>query len=75
LVRPRVATPESVRVEPIVGPGNSEEHIELMQLDQSNIRVADYLTLLPPRETLRAKLHQSIDIARQRLQGTPGPPP
>ena len=38
-----------------------------MRLDQSNIRVADYLTVLPPRETLEAKLHQSIAIARQRL--------
>jgi predicted nuclease of restriction endonuclease-like (RecB) superfamily len=50
--------------------GKNEEHVELMRLDQSNIRVADYLTLLPPPETLRAKLHQSIEIARQRLQST-----
>lgn len=47
--------------------GKNEEHVELMRLDQSNIRVADYLTLLPPPETLRARLHQSIEIARQRL--------
>jgi len=38
-----------------------------MQLPQSNIRVADYLTLLPPRETLQAKLHLSIELARQKL--------
>jgi predicted nuclease of restriction endonuclease-like (RecB) superfamily len=48
--------------------GKSEEHVELLQLPQSNIRVADYLTLLPPRETLQAKLHQSIELARQKLQ-------
>ena len=48
--------------------GKSEEHIELLQLPQSNIRVADYLTLLPPRETLQAKLHQSIELARIKLQ-------
>jgi predicted nuclease of restriction endonuclease-like (RecB) superfamily len=47
--------------------GKQEEHVELMRLDESNIRVADYLTVLPPRETLRAKLHQSMEIARQRL--------
>lgn len=47
--------------------GKNEEHVELMRLDQSNIRVADYLTVLPPRETLEAKLHQSIAIARQRF--------
>ena len=48
--------------------GKNEEHVELLQLPQSNIRVADYLTLLPPRETLQAKLHQSIAIARQKMQ-------
>ena len=50
--------------------GKSEEHIELMRLDESNIRVADYLTLLPSPEILRAKLQQSIEIARQRLAST-----
>ncbi|GLI33061.1 PDDEXK nuclease domain-containing protein [Desulforhabdus amnigena] len=47
--------------------GKNEEHVELLQLDRSNIRVADYLTVLPPRELLQAKLHQSIEIARRRL--------
>lgn len=32
-----------------------------------------YLTLLPARETLQAKLHQSIELARQRLQPTSTP--
>ena len=49
--------------------GKNDEHVELMRLDQSNIRVADYLTVLPPRETLEAKLHQSIALARQRMLG------
>ena len=48
--------------------GKNAEHVELMQLPQSNIRVADYLTLLPPRETLQAKLHQSIELAKQKLK-------
>ena len=52
--------------------GKSEEHVELLQLPQSNIRVADYLTLLPPRETLQAKLHQSIELARIKLRGDAG---
>ena len=47
--------------------GKNEEHVELLQLHNSNIRVADYLTVLPPREVLQAKLHQSIELARQRL--------
>ena len=48
--------------------GKSEEHVELLQLPQSNIRVAQYLTLLPSREILQAKLHQSIKLARLKLQ-------
>ena len=39
----------------------------LREQGQSNIRVADYLTLLPPREILQDKLHRSIEIARQPL--------
>jgi len=47
--------------------GKSQEHVELLQLQQSNIRVADYLTLLPSREVLQTKLHQSIELARAKL--------
>jgi predicted nuclease of restriction endonuclease-like (RecB) superfamily len=47
--------------------GKNEEHVELMQLDKSNIRVAEYLTLLPPREVLREKLHLAIELAKQKL--------
>jgi predicted nuclease of restriction endonuclease-like (RecB) superfamily len=48
--------------------GKNTEHVELLQLPQSNIRVADYLTLLPPRETLQAKLHLAIELARNKLE-------
>ena len=47
--------------------GKNHEHVELLQLDKSNIRVAEYLTLLPSREFLEEKLHQSIQAAHQRL--------
>ncbi|TAE29413.1 MAG: DUF1016 domain-containing protein [Cytophagales bacterium] len=47
--------------------GKNEEHVELMQLDKSNIRVAEYLTVLPPRQLLQEKLHKAIEIARQKL--------
>ena len=47
--------------------GKNQEHVELMQLEGSNIRVADYLTQLPTREVLQAKLHQSIELARAKL--------
>jgi hypothetical protein len=47
--------------------GKSQELVELLQVQQSNIRVADYLTLLPSREVLQTKLHQSIELARAKL--------
>jgi predicted nuclease of restriction endonuclease-like (RecB) superfamily len=43
------------------------EHIELLQLEQSGIRVAEYLIELPPREVLARKLHEVIRRARERL--------
>lgn len=45
----------------------TEEHVELLQLDHSGIRVAQYLTELPSQELLEKKLHESIRIARERL--------
>jgi len=49
--------------------GKNEEHIELMQLDQRNIRVADYFTVLPSQKMLQDKLHQAIIIAQNKLNG------
>ena len=36
-------------------------------MGKSGIHVAEYLTVLPPREILQEKLHQSIEAARQRM--------
>jgi len=47
----------------------SEEQIKLLQLDKSGIRVAAYLTELPPRKLLQRKLHEAILLARARLEG------
>ncbi len=46
----------------------SEEHIELLQLGKSGIRVAAYMTELPPRNLLRKKLHEAVTLARARLE-------
>jgi predicted nuclease of restriction endonuclease-like (RecB) superfamily len=46
--------------------GKSPEHVELLQLDKSNIKVADYLTQLPSKELLLEKLHKAIEIARTK---------
>jgi len=48
--------------------GKKQEQIELLELDKSGIHVAEYLTVLPPKEILQAKLQDAIATARQRLQ-------
>lgn len=47
--------------------GKNEEHVELMHLHESNIRVADYLTKLPDRKLLEQKLQQAVERAKDRL--------
>lgn len=42
------------------------EQIELLELDKSNIHVAQYLTVLPQKEKLQAKLHESLQRAREK---------
>lgn len=54
--------------------GKSEEHVELLQLDKSSIRVAEYVTELPPREVLGKKLHAVITAARMRMDAHPQDP-
>jgi predicted nuclease of restriction endonuclease-like (RecB) superfamily len=47
--------------------GKSEDHVTLLRLDQGGIRVAQYLTELPPRELLEKKLHAAVIRAREKL--------
>ena len=48
-----------------------DERVELLQLDQTGIRVAAYLTDLPPRQLLRRKLPETLIAARARLEARP----
>ena len=58
---------ENTPVGLILCTGKNDEHVELLQLHKSNIRVAEYLTQLPSRELLLEKLHKAIEIAKNRL--------
>src|SRR5262249_675394 len=42
----------------------SAEQVELLQLDQSGIRIASYLTELPPQPLLKKKLQEAVRLAR-----------
>ncbi len=46
----------------------SAEHVELLRLEDSGIRVAEYLTELPPRKLLESKLHEAVRMARERIE-------
>lgn len=63
-----MAEGENLPIGLILCAGKNDEHVELMQLNKSNIKVADYFTELPPRELLQAKLHESIQRAKSSFQ-------
>ena len=43
-----------------------DEQIELLQLDKSGIKVAQYLTELPSKELLQQQLHKGLEAAKTR---------
>lgn len=44
------------------------EQIELLELEKSGIHVAQYLTVLPPKEIFEQKLHALIENARKKYE-------
>lgn len=45
----------------------TSEHVELLQLEKSGIRVAQFLTALPSKDVFERELHKSIRMARERI--------
>ena len=52
--------------------GKKREQIELLELDAGGIHVAEYVTVLPSKEILQAKLHEAIARSRARLEHRAG---
>jgi hypothetical protein len=48
------------------------EQIELLQLEQSGIKVAEYLTELPDIELMKQQLHKELAIKRQLFENRKG---
>ena len=46
----------------------SEEQIELLQLDKAGIKVAQYMTELPPRDVLMRQIQKSLEAAKARFE-------
>lgn len=45
----------------------SYEQIELLQLDQTNVKVAQYITEYLPKDLLRKKLHQFLEMSKRQM--------
>jgi predicted nuclease of restriction endonuclease-like (RecB) superfamily len=52
--------------------GKKREQIELLELDQTGIHVAEYLTGLPPRQVLEQKLQEAVALSKARLENRGG---
>lgn len=46
----------------------SKEQIELLQLEKSGIKIAEYLVELPSKELLQRKLNKVIELEKKRLK-------
>lgn len=50
----------------------SHEQIELLELNRSSIKIAEYLTELPPKKLLEKKLHSAIEKSKALLEQRAG---
>ncbi len=48
--------------------GKSSEQIRLLQMDRGRLRVSEYMTVLPPKDVLKRKLHEAIERSRLALE-------
>jgi predicted nuclease of restriction endonuclease-like (RecB) superfamily len=46
----------------------NKEQVELLEMHKDGIMVAEYLTVMPPKKELEAKLHQLILEAKERIE-------
>jgi predicted nuclease of restriction endonuclease-like (RecB) superfamily len=59
---------ENLPIGLILCTGKNSEHIELLELDHSHIRVSEYMTELPPKKLLEEKLHHILEQERKRIE-------
>ena len=59
---------ESSPIAIILCSGKDADVVELMDLEQDHIHVAEYWLELPPKEALQAKLHKAMVEAKARLE-------
>jgi len=59
---------EEIPVGLILCADKTDEHIELLELNKGNIRVAQYFTELPPKKILEQKLHKAWLVASEKIK-------
>ncbi len=47
---------------------SNKEQVELLEMHKDGIMVAEYLTVMPPKEELEAKLHQLLVETKERIE-------
>ena len=50
-----------------------EEQIELLQLDKAGIKVAQYMTELPPKDVLIRQIQKSLEVAKEKFKNEISP--
>lgn len=51
---------------------SNKEQVELLEMHKDGILVAEYLTVMPPKKELEAKLHQLLLEAKERIERNKG---
>lgn len=47
--------------------GKKQEQVELLDLKNSDIHIAEYMTVLPSKDVLEQRLHLAVERAKFRL--------
>lgn len=68
LEKNEMQTGEEMPIGLILCAEGNKEQIELLQLNQTGIKVAEYLTELPSKKLLQQKLHQAIEISKKYIE-------
>jgi predicted nuclease of restriction endonuclease-like (RecB) superfamily len=51
---------------------SNKEQVELLEMHKDGIMVSEYLTVMPPKKELEAKLHQLLVEAKERIERNKG---
>jgi predicted nuclease of restriction endonuclease-like (RecB) superfamily len=68
LEKNEMQTGEATPIGLILCAEGNKEQIELLQLNKSGVKVAEYLTELPSKKLLQQKLHQAVELSKKHIE-------